>query len=245
MTGKHWQVPSVFAVTLALAGFAMFMALGSWQVRRGHEKEALFAAFDATEHGVPVTLAQARTLASTTRYPLVEVTGTFDPEHAYVLDDQVHGGKVGVMVYGVFAPSAGGPDLLVNRGFLARSASGTVPPIPPPPTGVRTLHALYAPPPGIALRMGGDALARQSQWPKTVIYIDLAEVGHDLGHALDPRVLLQVGGDDSQAGFVREWRPGVFPPERHYAYAFTWFAFGAVVVAIFAILHWRRPTPAP
>ena len=244
MAGRRWQVPSVFAVALALAGLAMFMALGTWQVRRGQEKEALFAAFDAAESGLPVTLAQARALASPTRYPLVVVAGTFDPDHAYVLDDQLHGGKVGVMVYGVFAPSAGGPPLLVNRGVLARDAAGHVPPVPPPPSGVRSLHALYAPPPGIALRMGGDALARQSHWPKTTIYLDLAEVAADLGHGLDPRVLLQVGADDAAAHFVREWRPGVFPPERHYAYAFTWFAFGAAVVAIFVVLHWRRPTSA-
>lgn len=244
MSRRRWHTPSVFAVALALAGLALFMALGSWQVRRAHEKEALFAAFDATEHGTPVTLAQARQLASATRYPLVEVNGSFDAAHGYVLDDQVHAGRVGVMVYGVFMPSAGGPALLLNRGFLARDARGAVPSIPPPPAGVRKVHALYAPPPGIALRMGGDALPRQSHWPKTMIYLDLAEVAHDLGHALDPRVLLQVGADDPPVGFVREWRPGVFPPERHYAYAFTWFAFGAVVVALFAILHWRRPTSA-
>ena len=60
-----------------------------------------------------------------------------------------------------------------------------------------------------------------------------------------PRLNLSgVRADDAAAHFVREWRPGVFPPERHYAYAFTWFAFGAAVVAIFVVLHWRRPTSA-
>ena len=76
----------------------------------------------------------------------------------------------------------------------------------------------------------------------TAIYLDLAEVSADLGRTLDPRVLLETDADDAAAGFVREWRPEVFPPARHYAYAFTWFAFCLVVVATFVGLHWKGPT---
>jgi cytochrome oxidase assembly protein ShyY1 len=115
-----------------------------------------------------------------------------------------------------------------------------LPAIPPPPPGVRTLRALYAPPPGSGVRLGGNALPRQAQWPKTTIYLDIAEVSADLRHALDPRVMLETDADDAAIGFVREWRPEVFPPARHYAYAFTWFAFCAVVVATFIGLHWKK-----
>lgn len=240
VTARRWHAPGAGAVALVLAGIALFAGLGTWQVRRAHEKEALFAAFDAATHQAPVTLERARATASAVSYPLVEIAGTFDAGHAYVLDDQVRNGKAGILLFDVFSPSAGGPSLLVDRGFLARDARGATPAIPPPPPGVRRLRALYAPPPGSGLRMGGDALPRQSGWPKTVIYLDLAEISADLGRALDPRVLLEVDGADAPAGFVRQWRPEVFPPERHYAYAFTWFAFCAVVVATFLVLHWRR-----
>jgi len=239
MAARRWHAPGALAVMLTLAGIALFLALGSWQVRRAHEKEALFAAFDAAPAQQPVALDRARGQASATTYPPVEVAGVYDADRAYVLDDQVRGGKAGVMVFDVFSPSAGGVSLLVNRGFLARDARGALPAIPAPPTGVRTLRALYAPPPGSGLRMGGNALPRQSSWPKTTIYLDVSEVSVDLGRALDPRVLLETDTDDTSAGFVREWRPEVFPPARHYSYAFTWFAFCAVVVATFVGLHWR------
>jgi len=32
-------------------------------------------------------------------------------------------------------------------------------------------------------------------------------------------VLLQVGSNAGDRGFVRSWKPEVFPPERHYGYA--------------------------
>jgi len=240
MAARRWHAPGVPAVLLALVGIALFLALGSWQVRRAHEKEALFAAFEAAASQTPVPLERARGQANATSWPLVEISGTFDADRAYVLDDQVRGGKAGILLFDVFSPGAGGVSLLVNRGFLARDARGALPVIPAPPSGVRTLRALYAPPPGSGLRMGGDALPRQANWPKTTIYLDVAEVSADLGRALDPRVLLETDNDDAAAGFVREWRPEVFPPARHYAYAFTWFAFCGVVLATFIGLHWKK-----
>ncbi|HEY6941511.1 SURF1 family protein [Dokdonella sp.] len=226
------------AIAAALAGIALFVALGTWQVRRAHEKEALFAAFEGAARQAPVSLEQARREAGV-RYPAVESTGHFDPARAYVLDNQVRDGRPGVIVYDVFEPSSGGPAMLVARGFLARDARGRLPTIPPPPQGAQTVRALYAPPPGSGLRLGGNALPRQSDWPKTTIYLDLDEVAADLGRPLDARVLLQLPGDEVST-FVREWKPDVFPPERHYAYAFTWYTFAAVVAATFFILH--RPS---
>jgi cytochrome oxidase assembly protein ShyY1 len=236
----RWRRPRVFAIAAAIAGVAAFVLLGSWQLRRAHEKEALFAAYAHAEEQAPVTLAQARGEVDATRWPLVEVDGTFEPARAYVLDDQVRAGRAGIMLFGVFAPSAGGDALLVNRGFLPRGARGETPQPPPPPQGAQHLRALYAPPPGAGLRLGGNALPRQASWPKTTIYVDLGEIAADLGRRLDPRVLLQVSPDAEHRGFVRNWTPEVFPPERHYGYAFTWFTFAAVVAATFAILHRRR-----
>jgi len=235
----RWRRPHPLAIVAALAGIAVFVLLGSWQLRRAHEKEGLFAAYAHATEVAPVTLAQARRDADPTQWPLVEVDGTFDPLHAYVLDDQVRDGRAGVMLYAVFAPSSGGDAVLVNRGFVPRDARGELPQLPPPPRGVQRLRALYAPPPGAGIRLGGDALPRQSRWPKTTIYIDLGEIAADLGRALDPRVLLQVSAGPDAAAFVRQWKPEVFPPERHYGYAFTWFTFAAVVVVAFVLLHRR------
>jgi surfeit locus 1 family protein len=223
---------------LTVAGIAAFTSLGRWQVGRAHEKEQLFAAFDASAKLAPIALDVARRDASAARYPLVDVRGRYDAGHAYVLDNQVRDGRPGVMVFDVFEPADGSTALLANRGFLARGERGGHPPIPPPPVGDQRLTALYAPPPGAGLKLGGNALPAQTTWPKLGIYLDLADVAADLGRCLDPRVLLLVADADA-TGFVREWRPEVFPPERHYGYAFTWFTFAVVVVATFVIVHWR------
>jgi surfeit locus 1 family protein len=239
---RRWRRPRAFAIVLTIAGIALFTWLGQWQTRRAHEKSELFAAFAGAAEQAPVSIEQARRQTASLRYPLVRVSGHYDAQHAYILDNQVRDGRAGVMRFDVFEPSDGGVPLLANRGFLARDARGTRPRVSPAPVGEQTLLALYAPPPGSGLRLGGNALPQQPTWPKTSIYIDLAEISVDLGRPLDQRVLLLMpaSGDASGDAFVREWKPEVFPPERHLAYAFTWFLFAVVCAATFVILHWRK-----
>ncbi len=227
---------------LTIAGIALFVWLGQWQTRRAHEKAELFAAFAGAAQQTPVTIEQARQQKASLRYPLVRVSGRYDPQHAYILDNQVRDGRAGVMLFDVFEPSDGSLQMLANRGFLARDARGARPQVPMPPAGEQTLTALFAPPPGSGLRLGGNALPHQQAWPKTSIYIDVAEIAADLGRPLDQHVLLLMpaSGDTSSAAFVREWKPEVFPPERHLAYAFTWFLFAVVCAATFVIVHWRK-----
>lgn len=234
---RHWYRPSAVAIVLTLAGMAFFVSLGMWQVRRAQEKTALLAAFAGAAQQSPRALDEARRDVGHGRYPLVRVSGRYDPQHAYVLDNQVRDGRAGVMVFDVFEPTDGSTPLLANRGFLARTARGEAPTIPPPPPGAQTLTALYAPPPGSGLRLGGNGLPAQTGWPKTTIYIDLEQIASDLGRHLDRRVLLLT--PEAGSPFVREWTPEVFPPQRHIGYALTWFTLALVTGIAFVIRHWR------
>jgi cytochrome oxidase assembly protein ShyY1 len=237
---RSWHRPSFVAVALTAFGIAAFSALGLWQVDRAAQKERLFAAYANAMSQTPVTLDAARRMPPTAeRYPLVTVRGRYDATHAYVLVDQTHAGKVGSVAIAVFEPADGSPAILVDRGFVAGNASGEPPAIPPLPAGEQQLLALYAPPPGSGLRLGGNPLPRQSAWPKQSIYLDVGEISADLGRSLDARMLRLA--PDAASGFVREWRPDVFPPERHRAYAFTWFTLAAAVVVVFVGMHWQKP----
>jgi cytochrome oxidase assembly protein ShyY1 len=235
---RRWIKPSWFAIALTCAGVAAFSFLGFWQLDRASAKELLLAAYAGATDQAPKTLAEARRTTAAGLYPHVRTRGTFDPLHSYVLDDQVRDGRQGMMVYAVFEPDDGSTPLLVNRGFMARTPGGKLPDAPPLPHGEHALSGLYAPPPGSGLRLGGNALKQQTSWPKLTIYIDLAEIGEDLGQPVDSGVLLLDA--DPASGFVREWTPQILPPERHRGYAFQWFAFAIAAIVIFIVLHWRR-----
>jgi cytochrome oxidase assembly protein ShyY1 len=225
---------------LTLFGLAFFGTLGFWQLDRAAQKERLFAAFADAASQAPVTLEAARRMQASARYPLVSVRGRYDAAHAYHLVDRTHDGKVGTIAYAIFEPADGSTPLLVDRGFVADDAHGRAPGVPPPPEGEQQISALYAPPPGSGLRMGGNALPRQKTWPKESIYVDVGEIAADAGRSLDAKILKLA--PDPASGFIREWRPDVFPPERHRGYAFTWFTLAAVVAIVFVGMHWRKDT---
>jgi cytochrome oxidase assembly protein ShyY1 len=240
---RRWHRPGWFAVLLTVAGIAFFCALAAWQVDRAGQKERLFAAFAGASGQPAVALAQGLRQAHAAVYPHVRASGHFDPLHVYLLDDRVRDGRLGVMAYAVFEPENAAKAILVNRGFLPRQAPDRLPDLPALAPGRVTVTGLLAPPPGIGLRIGGNALARQADWPKTTLYIDPAQIGADAGHALAPRVLLL----DPAAGsaFVRDWRPQVFPASRHYGYALTWALFALVAAGLFIGMHWHADVSTP
>ena len=238
---RRWKSPSWFALALVVLGVAAFSTLGFWQLRRAADKELLLAAFAGAATRAPLTLDAARRSAAGPGHPRVRVRGTFDPVRGYVLDDQVRDGRRGTMLYAVFEPAGSEAALLVNRGFMPRTAAGERPGVPPLATGEQELVGVYAPPPGSGLRLGGNPLPAQVQWPKLTIYIDLDEIGADLGRSVGDRVLLLDA--DPASGFMREWAPQVLPPERHRGYALQWFSFALAALVIFIVLHWRRKEP--
>jgi surfeit locus 1 family protein len=239
MTSRRWHRPTWFALALTLSGVAAFTALGLWQLDRAGQKERLLASFRAAPQSAPAEFASGRDTADLQHYPHVRIVGRFVAGRSYLLDEQVQDGRPGVHAIGVFAGVGEDSLLLVDRGWVAWGhASGTTPQLPDLPAGEVTLTGIYAPFPGGGLRVGGNALAAQTAWPKLTLYLDQAPLSADLGKPLLPRMLLLDPAPDS--GFVRAWTPNVMPPERHRAYAVQWFAFVIVTLAIFIMKHWRR-----
>jgi cytochrome oxidase assembly protein ShyY1 len=229
--------PTWFAVALTVAGVLVFVRLGVWQLDRADEKDELLRRFAASVAADIEDFGAVAEVPPDDRYPRVDVRGAFVPGHYYLLDDQTHGGKVGVHVYAPFAPRGKDPYLLVDLGFLPKE-SGANPRLPPLPVGETTIHGLYVPPPGVGIRMGGDRLPLQKGAEKTLVYIDTGEIGTDLGRSLYPRVLLLDA--DPASIYTRDWTPGFMPPARHRAYAFQWFTFAFAALVIFVLLHRKR-----
>lgn len=236
----RWRRPSIFAMALLIVGVAAFLWLGFWQLRRADEKQRLFDAFALAETAAPVSLAEARRDDTPQHYPRVSVSGRYDGKHVYLLDNQTREGRIGVIVWMLFQPDEGGSSLLVDRGFLVQPDPRIKPAIPEMKDDAATLTGLYAPPPGIGLRLGGDALPGQASWPKSTIRIDRDEIARDSGRTLDTRVLLLDA--DPASGFERHWTPEVMVPDKHRAYALQWFSFAIAALVIFVVVHRRRPS---
>ena len=235
--------PSWWSVLLTVVGALVFVRLGIWQLHRADYKDELLRRYAAAA-SAPVQRFDAVALQPPQdAYPRVRVQGHYLVDRLYMLDNPKHDDLGGVEVYAPFQSSDPGRLLLVDLGFLPGNGTDKPPQLPPLPTDQQTLQGLYVPPPGTGFEMGGNALAQQTQWPKTSIYLDMNQVAADLHATLYPRVLALDA--DPAAIYVRVHTLDLssMPPARHRAYAFQWFTFALAAVVMFLVLHRTKRRP--
>lgn len=231
--------PSLFAIVLTLAGVALFLRLGYWQLDRAADKQALLDQAAAGQAStVPAVIASADTLP---RYQRVRLHGRYASEHQVLLENMYSGaGRPGYRVLTPFALDSGG-WILIDRGWIAPGATRKdLPPIAVS-EDLRTitgkLDELRQP----GMRVG-DENALGEGWPRPLNFPTHAQLERVLDRALARRVVLL---DPSQAdGYEREMKLlAHVEPGRHIGYAVQWFAFACVALIIFTVTALKKTSP--
>ena len=211
----------------------LLLVLGSWQLNRAEEKQALFDDFAAG--GAAVALdASSPGLDGLRRYAPVQANGSYLGARQFLLDNMVEDGQAG---YRVLTPLslAEGLAVLVDRGWVPRDFSSDVAPLIDVGAEPRTISGKLdrLPRPGIQLE---TTLA--PGWPKVVQFPSRDELEKALGLDLVPGLVLLDA--DQPDGFRRNWRPSDFGPERHIGYAVQWFALAITLVVLYFAWSFRK-----
>jgi surfeit locus 1 family protein len=232
--------PPWWALLLTVASALLFIRLGVWQLHRADFKEALLRRYAASSSAPLQDFAKVAQTPPSDAFPRVQVSGRYLVDRIYLLDNPKHDERGGVEVFAPFESQGGQALLLVDLGFLPGNGTDQVPQLPPLPTTELILQGLYVPPPPLGFEMGGDALARQTRWPKSSIFLDPKQISHDLGRPLYPRVLALDADPAAIYERVHTLDFSSMPPARHRAYAFQWFSFALAVVVILLVLNRKR-----
>jgi cytochrome oxidase assembly protein ShyY1 len=239
----RWIAGHLLAFVLTSA----FIAAGVWQIQRQHFSQHQLheevAAFGAPAPDLATVDATA-SAASGTR---VSVTGTYDPQHEYLLRNISRRGRVG---FDVLTPLryAGGA-VLVDRGFVTLEAVDAGLHDAAPPWGQVTVRGVLQP---TSPLQPGEQVTPQDGIP-SYPRVDTAHIASSAGAPLTPAYV--------QATYQSP-APGsgapAFPPPKpttqvnHVSYAIQWFAFASI-----AIIGWpivlrralrkqpRAPDPSP
>lgn len=237
LLSRRWLL--FFVAVVVLAGGTWW--LGEWQFGRLDEREARNAVIEDNAHADPVPLAEVLApgegVAADEEYTVVEATGTYDAANTLVVRYRTRDGAPGVQVV-VPLLTAGGPALVVDRGWLAYDG---------PPE--RALDEVPAPPAGEVSVTG---------WVRADGEGDSTEVSDggmraissaEIGEALD----LEVYGGFVQA--LSEEPPpaeALEPPEDpdtgegpHFFYGLQWWFFGVLALGGFAYLAWDERQHGP
>jgi len=220
-----------------LCTLGILVGLGLWQLDRAEQKRLLLERYEATAGTEPIRLGSPMEADSGLRYQPAEVYGVMDAKHQFLLDNKVRQGRVGYYVLTPLRIAHSRLAVLVNRGWVPQGGTRQdLPELPAPQDGVALKGILDIPPARVFVL--GEGEDRDPGWPKVLQRIRLDLQQTQLGYALLPVVLLL--DPEQPHGFVRDWRPVVFGPERHIGYAFQWFSLATVLVVIYLGVNTRR-----
>jgi surfeit locus 1 family protein len=216
-----------FPVVMGIAGCAVLIALGTWQLRRLEWKEAILAEIEAEVNANPVALPE-RANALADRYLPVQVTGALGGEEVQVLTSLKDVGP-GYRVISVL--TTGDRRVMVDLGFVPEAAKDD----PRMAEAVTVTGNLHWP----------NETDGWTPEPDTARGIWFARDVQAMAGALGTEDVLIVARDI--AGGVSAADLGVTPlpidsagiPNDHLNYAITWFSLAAVWAAMAGVLIWR------
>jgi cytochrome oxidase assembly protein ShyY1 len=228
---------SALSIVAVLVTTALLVALGCWQIQRGHDKRDLLRRYAAV-------LAQPATAfnpaqAATDAVIHVHALGYYDTQRQVLLDNRSSHEQPG---YEVWTPLRlqQGTLVMVNRGWIPRTAAGQPLPQLPAPGGLVDVDGYWREFPQPGLRLGGTPpCEKAASYPVIVNYPREQDLACLLGEPVARGLLLL--NADAPGGYVREWDfNNGFPPVRHYAYAAQWFALAVTLLALFIKLNLKR-----
>lgn len=231
---------ALIVLLATLVGAAATARLGVWQLDRAAQKEALQQSLD-TRALLPAI--EASLLADTTealadqQYRPTIVRGHWVPAATVFLDNRQMEGRPGFFVVTPLRLADSPSAVLVQRGWVPRDAldRAHVPTLPDEP-GEVTVRGHIAPPPGRLYDFAGGAsgVIRQN--------LDLDAYAREFSLSLKPLSVVQDAEAAPQDGLSRKWTRPDLGIQKHYGYAFQWFALCALMTGLyvwFQLIHPR------
>jgi surfeit locus 1 family protein len=231
---------------LMLAGLAVLIGLGVWQLQRLEWKEKLIARIESRTKGDPIALKRAIAIAREGRDPSyyrVRVEGRFHHAKERYLYTVSSDGKVG---WDVITPleTADGDMVLVDRGFVpdqlkepASRAAGQVENVVAVTGIVRSpeTQGLFTP--------DNEAAANRWYWRDLPAMARSAFPG---GTVQVAPFFLEAEKTSVPGGWPEGGQTRLEIPNNHLQYAVTWFLLAAVLLAIYGVYVrgvYRRTSP--
>jgi surfeit locus 1 family protein len=230
------------AAVAALAGIAVLVSLGVWQLERLAMKTALLAQIDARSLAAPKPLPPASSWAGLTpdqnEYARVTATGVLENDHEALIY-RGSGNVAGALSqpgYWVMTPLRlpDGARVLINRGFIALDKKDPSTRAPAP-TGEVTIVGLWRSPETRSYFTPADNPAKGEWFTRDPLAIAAAlHLNRVAPFSIDEDAHAAPAGAPAGGATV------IDIPNNHLSYAFTWFGLAVTLAAVFAAVVFRR-----
>ena len=233
--------PARFWLLTAASVAAMLLttSLGVWQLSRAAKKIALQQSIVQRQQmpsldGAELVAGRADVLLQRRAV----LRGIWLAKQTVFLDNRQMNGKPGFFVVTPLRLEGSGAVIVVQRGWVQRSFTDRAQ-LPPVRTdaSIVQIEGRIAPPPSKLYAFAGadQGVIRQN--------LDLRQYAEEIGLAVLPVSLLQSGS--SADGLLRDWPRVETGVEKHYGYAFQWFALSALITTLYVWFQIVRRNAAP
>lgn len=214
---------------------ALFLGLGRWQWQRGVDRQAQWDAFARGDQ--PALAVDGSALARQPRYARVALTGSYDADKQFLLDNRSFEGRPGYEVLTILR-LANGKAIPVDRGWIPFDGfRDRLPAVAVPNTERQVVGRVDALPSG-GLEKGRAAPALGGPWPRVTSFPTKANLEAAWGAPLlDGMLLLDASEPD---GYLRKWRPPGVEPDKHKAYAIQWWGFAVLLIVLYVGLNFKK-----
>ena len=209
---------------LVLTLLPVLLMLGFWQLSRYEQKLSLERAYEARHTLEPLTFSELRCQQDPLYMPLT-VSGRFDPNRYFLLDNQVFRGEAGYELYMPFLTDDG-HWLLVNRGWIPAGQRQQLPDVITDSAHLVLTGFAYKPL-GKPFMLAEDAWLEG--WPKRIQAYNQGKIAKALEQSV-PDFYLVLGSEQAE-----QFRPMVvnLKSDRHMGYAVQWFAMALVMLLLY------------
>lgn len=221
-------------------GVALTASLGTWQLSRAAQKMAIQSALESRALLPALSaadLARDADAAALQHYRPARLRGQWVAQRTVFLENRQMKARVGFYVVTPLQLEGRPEAVLVQRGWVVRDLNDrSLLPAIPTPAGMVDVQGLIAPPPARLYEFSAVASGAIRQ------NLDLAGFAAETGLRLAP---LSVQQQDSAGtvgdGLLRQWPRPSADVQKHYGYAFQWFAMSALMAGLYVWFQLLRP----
>lgn len=221
-------------------GVALTAGLGMWQLGRAAQKTAIQSALESRALLPALSVADLAgdaDAAKAQHHRPARLRGRWVAERTVFLENRQMNARVGFYVVTPLQLEGRPEAVLVQRGWVVRDLNdrSRLPQIDTP-AGPVEVEGLIAPPPARLYEFDEVAAGTIRQ------NLDVAGFAVETGLRLAPLSLQQLDpAKPANDGLLRQWPRPAADVQKHYGYAFQWFAMSAVMAGLYVWFQLLRP----
>ena len=242
MQSGSWNFrPALWPSLATLISFPLLLSLGFWQLDRAAEKEQVMQKFEANFSSTPVDLNMNLPDLNdhaAMQWRNITVSGNFESTHQFLLDNQPMNFKTGYLVFTPFKLKDKPTRVLINRGWVPANPDRRILPDVSVSKESLTISGTAKKPPFSGVVLSEDLSENLENGLIRIQQVDLEKIATTTGETFLPYIV-RLDIDDSQ-GYQRDWVLPGSGAEKHYGYAFQWFAMAAALIIIYFVVNFKR-----